>query len=129
MLGRYAIVLGAFCGTLFAADQNAFTTGFEQQSVQQSYEKALQAAIAAGLPGGQKPMVPLKKSLDDLVRESAQKRQMLLKPLMQPMARACAIPLLRAPVENPDRFTMKKLPLPKTEDQIAKPVPVPACKE
>ena len=129
MLGRHAIVLGAFCGTLFAADQNAFTTGFEQQSVQQLSAKALQAAIAAGLPGGRNPPAPLKKSLDDLFRESAQKQQRLLKPLMQPMARACAIPLLRASVENPDRFTMKKLPLPKTEDQIAKPAPVPTCKE
>jgi hypothetical protein len=129
MLGRYAIALGALCGTLFAADQNAFTTGFEQQSVQQLNEKALQAAIAAGLPGDHKPLVPWKKSLDDLFRESAQRHQMLLKPRMQPMARACAIPLLRAPVDNPDRFTMKKLPLPKTEDQIAKPAPVPTCKE
>jgi hypothetical protein len=128
MMGRYAIVLGAFCGTLFAADQNAFSPGFEQQSVRQSYQKALQAAIAAGLPGGQKPAVPLKKSLDDLFRASVQQHQ-IRKSLMQPVARACAIPLLQAPVENPDRFTMKKLPLPKTEDQIAKRAPVPACKE
>ncbi|HZQ50929.1 MAG TPA: hypothetical protein VFB14_01970 [Bryobacteraceae bacterium] len=128
MLGRYAIVLGAFCGTLFAADQNAFTSGFEQQSLTQLNAKALQAAIAAGLPR-HKSAVPLQKSLDDLFRESAQKQQKLFKPLMQPMARACAIPLLRAPVQNPDRFTIKKLPMPKTEDEIAKPAPVPACKE
>lgn len=128
MLGRYAIILGAFCGTLFAADQNPFTTGFEQQSLQELNRKALQAAIAAGLPGGQKPMVPLKKSLDDLFRASAQ-QQHILKPLMKPIARACAVPLLRAPIENPDRFAMKKVPVPKTEDPIAKPAPVPACKE
>lgn len=129
MLGRCALALAVFCGTLAAADQNAFTTGFEQQSLQQLNEKALQAAIAAGSPGRQKPMVPLKQSLDDLFRATAQRHRIILKPPMAPMARACAIPLLRAPVENPDRFTMKKLPVPKTEDQIAKPAPVPECKE
>jgi hypothetical protein len=129
MLGRYAIVLTAFCGTLFAADQNAFTTGFEQQSVQQLNEKALEAAIAAGLPGGQKQMIPLKQSLDDLFRATTQNRQMLLKPLGQPVARACAIPLLRAPIQKPDRFSIKELPVPKTEDRIAKAARVPVCKE
>lgn len=88
----------------------------------------MQAAIAAGLPGDQKPQVPLKKSLDDLFRARAQ-QQHILKPLMKPIARACAVPLLQAPIENPDRFAMKKVPVPKTEDQIAKPVPVPTCKE
>ena len=58
MLGRCVIVLGVFCGTLMAADENALTSGFEEQSLRQLNEKAFQAAIAAGLPSRQKPLVP-----------------------------------------------------------------------
>jgi hypothetical protein len=42
----------------------------------------------------------------------------------------CAIPLLESPIEHPEQFTIKRMPIrPEKLDPMAVPPPVPACKD